>query len=246
MTMFEGLEGENSPPSISCAAGSPAKTSPRRVKRRGSMELARAFGLNSPVSLGFFDPSTFSLKTCQASLFQEHFPEWLEVWPNAGMWDRGSVYELLTSEPPISGSGSSLWPTAMTTDSASAARRTTTTGVSHTGTTLSDAIVTWQTPGTDSFRSRGGDRKEEMGLDQQARHFPTPAARDYRTPNKRTYQERGGRFKGEQLQNFVEHSLPAPTIPDGQISSESGPILHRLSPRFVEWLMGFPPGWTEL
>jgi DNA (cytosine-5)-methyltransferase 1 len=27
----------------------------------------------------------------------------------------------------------------------------------------------WQTPATDSFRSRGGDRKEEMGLDQQAR-----------------------------------------------------------------------------
>ena len=33
----------------------------------------------------------------------------------------------------------------------------------------------WQTPATDSFRSRGGDRKDEMGLDQQARsHWPTP------------------------------------------------------------------------
>ena len=27
----------------------------------------------------------------------------------------------------------------------------------------------WQTPATDSFRSRGGERKDEMGLDQQAR-----------------------------------------------------------------------------
>lgn len=73
----------------------------------------------------------------------------------------------------------------------------------------------WQTPATDSFRSRSGDRKDEMGLDQQARLFPTPNARDYRTPNKRSYQERSETSKGEQLQNFVEHSLLAPEIPDG-------------------------------
>ena len=36
----------------------------------------------------------------------------------------------------------------------------------------------WQTPGVDSFRSRGGDRKEEMGLDQQARNWPTPTVGD--------------------------------------------------------------------
>ncbi len=32
----------------------------------------------------------------------------------------------------------------------------------------------WQTPATDSFRSRGGDRVEEMGLDQEARFWRTP------------------------------------------------------------------------
>lgn len=32
----------------------------------------------------------------------------------------------------------------------------------------------WQTPGADSFRSRGGDRVDEMGLDQQARRWPSP------------------------------------------------------------------------
>jgi hypothetical protein len=32
----------------------------------------------------------------------------------------------------------------------------------------------WQTPATDSFRSRGGERVDEMGLDQQARYWPTP------------------------------------------------------------------------
>jgi hypothetical protein len=32
----------------------------------------------------------------------------------------------------------------------------------------------WQTPATDSFRSRGGPRKNEMGLDQQSRFWKTP------------------------------------------------------------------------
>jgi len=36
----------------------------------------------------------------------------------------------------------------------------------------------WQTPATDSFRSRGGDRKDEQGLDQQARLWTTPQAHD--------------------------------------------------------------------
>lgn len=152
----------------------------------------------------------------------------------------------------------------------------------------------WQPPATDSFRSRGGERKDEMGLDQQARMFPTPASRDYRTPNKRSFQERSGTTKGEQLQNFVEHCLgspPAPPTPDGPPSSESAPTSRRLwptpdtaasggckptagtdletqkrpdgtkaqvrlqhltdqgkrrlNPRFVEWLMGLPIGWTE-
>lgn len=80
--------------------------------------------------------------------------------------------------------------------------------------TLQDQVSIWQTPGVDSFRRRSGDRSSEMGLDQQARYFPT--------------------------------SLPAQAIPDGQTSSESVPTSRRLNPRFVEWLMGFPIGWTEL
>lgn len=82
-------------------------------------------------------------------------------------------------------------------------------------TTVAEQAEHWQTPAADSFRSRGGDRKDEMGLDQQARFFPS--------------------------------SLQAPAIPDGQPSLPPAPTLRRrLNPRFVEWLMGFDPKWTEL
>jgi len=39
----------------------------------------------------------------------------------------------------------------------------------------------WQTPGTDSFRSRGGERVNEEGIDQQARNWQSPQARDHRS-----------------------------------------------------------------
>jgi hypothetical protein len=152
--------------------------------------------------------------------------------------------------------------------------------------TIAEQAEHWQTPATDSFRSRGGDRKDEMGLDQQARFFPTPSARDYRTPNREAAQH------ANQLPNFVAHSLPAPQTTDGPKSSESAltsrrlwptpdtaasggckatagtdletqkrpdgtkaqiRLQHltdqgkrRLNPRFVEFLMGLPIGWTEL
>lgn len=55
--------------------------------------------------------------------------------------------------------------------------------------------------------------------------LPTLSARDYRYPNAKPFSERGGAKKGEQLPNAL-----------------GGP----LSAEFAEWMMGFPPGWTEL
>lgn len=77
------------------------------------------------------------------------------------------------------------------------------------GIPLPAQAMQWQTPSADSFRSRGGDRKDEMGLDQQARSF-----------------------------------LPVrPIYPAGGVSSKER---RSLNPLFVEWLMGWPPGWTLL
>jgi len=77
----------------------------------------------------------------------------------------------------------------------------------------------WQTPATDSFRSRGGDRKDEMGLDQQARVFPS--------------------FRPDQ-----EHA-PSGSESCGTSRTSRPQLRARLNPRFVEWLMGWPLGWTD-
>jgi len=66
-----------------------------------------------------------------------------------------------------------LWPTAKATDGSKG-------GPNQAGSSgdlmLPSMAAKWQTPAADSFRSRGGDRKDEMGLDQQARHWATPTA----------------------------------------------------------------------
>lgn len=108
-------------------------------------------------------------------------------------------------------------------------------------------VKQWQTPGTDSFRSRGGDRKDEMGLDQQARllTWATPNCGDGSKTSKKSHQ---GRCLVREAETIgLEPSLPAPEIPAGPSSSGSGQTSRRrLNPRFVEWLLGLPIGWTEL
>lgn len=332
--MSEPLPEPNLDTSMSSLADSPAKTSVKPESELDSLEIARGFGLSSPVLLAKFDPDGWLPRTCQGSLLCLEQWELLQgSWPDSAMWDATSVYELQTSEPHTSESEFSSWPTVRASsgggntsaypgapyrpaiaqlaqnwptptrranrDCPSEADRRSPSletealwltphgmrGTDHTGkiggggefakqatqwatpdapnaggprsrqgsighghqVTVAEQAERWQTPATDSFRSRGGDRKNEMGLDQQARFFPTPATRDFRMPNKGSYQERSGTTKGEQLQNFVAHSHPAPAIPDGPTSSSKDPTSRlRLNPRFVEWLMGFPPGWTEL
>ena len=82
---------------------------------------------------------------------------------------------------------------------------------------------------TKAVHMRGADkgkpRESRNYLPTIAKLYPTPASRDYRSPNAKPYADRGGGKKGEQLPNFV----------GGQ-----------LNPDWVEWLMGWPIGWTSL
>jgi hypothetical protein len=162
---------------------------------------------------------------------------------------------------------------------------------------LGAVVSLWQTPATDSFRSRGSGRRDEMGLDQQGRNWITPNARDWKSE---TGSEHNTWNKTPNLSRQVYRvSHQAPMIPDGPTSSANGQtsrrhwytpsgnpsgmyaegqetmnsrtarlgrseasvgctlanqavktiqsgVSRRLNPRFVEWLLGLPIGWTEL
>jgi hypothetical protein len=122
------------------------------------------------------------------------------------------------------------------------------------GLSLITATKLWPAVQTDSFRSRGGDRKDEMGLGKLAKLWPAVAARDFRTPNTADSQARrnDGSSRGQQLPNFAAHEWPAEdclsslhdlltTLPGWACSAKD----RRLSPLFAEMLMGWPAGWTD-
>lgn len=125
------------------------------------------------------------------------------IWPKAGTMRNGSVYARPTWAPHTSGQESLFWPTATAHDG----RRPGSDDSSTMGGNLkreadnwqtpraqeatdcprerlrkspsvSSQAAIWQTPATDSFRSRGGDRVDEMGLDQQSRNWATPRTED--------------------------------------------------------------------
>lgn len=121
-----------------------------------------------------------------------------------------------------------LWPTPQAHDTRNGnPERVGRFGKRHGGRNLNDEVAKWPTPTIRGNNNRKGLTKDSGdGLATAVkRHLPTPAQRDYRYPNSKSYSERGGGSNGEQLPNHV-----------------GGP----LNPPWVEWLMGFPIGWTEL
>lgn len=108
--------------------------------------------------------------------------------------------------------------------------------------------------------------KKRLGLDGAAVQglLPTPmASRNANRTNARTPSQVDGRFHGKYLAVEVRELtrvglLPTPSTKGDYnrkgASARSGDGLAtvvggsrgRLSPEFVEWMMGLPPGWTDL
>ena len=137
------------------------------------------------------------------------------------------------------------------------------------GMDLSVAVRMWPTPlATDGKNGGPNSRgsKGDLRLSAAVHQFPTPCARDYRSPNLKPFSERGGGRKGEQLVNHIAH-FPTPRAASktgGGIGLDGGSRARKamverfgeeemkalgggqLNPPWVEWLLGWPIGWTDL
>ncbi len=99
----------------------------------------------------------------------------------------------------------------------------------------------WKTPhgmaNYDATGKVGGAGGGEFA--KQANQWPTPKDRDWKGQS-----QRGKHGLMDALPNMAcRSSLPAPqtSMPGGKSSTRT----RRLNPRFVEWLMGLPAGWTD-
>lgn len=114
---------------------------------------------------------------------------------------------------------------------------------------IADQAAMWQTPATDSFRSRGGDRRDEQGLDQQCRSFRLD--RDWLAM---AFCVDYGSFTGETLDALGDClKLSGKTADGGPACWCGAPNCsqpshkRRLNPLFASWEMGWPVeiGWSE-
>lgn len=113
---------------------------------------------------------------------------------------------------------------------------------------LQAQVTSWPTPNANPeapncSKTREGGRIANRETDQclarvATQAWPTPKSRDTKGQS-----QRGQHGLKDALPNMAESFPPdQATAPDGHVCS---PKCRRLNPRFVEMLMGFPPGWTD-
>jgi len=236
-------------------AAFPAKTSASQAKAPALTESAAACGPTWRASLARFDPATSSWKTAQRSLLGD-LDESSVIWPRSGMTAGGQCWELPMLVPRINATGFGLWATPSATDGQGGGTIT----PNMTGVSLAQMINTptrWPTPTTqDNVQIRGigkaaSKSKRGTTLAGAVSMWPTPMAADSRGSS-------GRPAPGKQVQLVDAVKFATPLSRDyrsGKASQathdkNSRPLSEQvggsLNPTWVEWLMGWPLGWTAL
>ena len=105
------------------------------------------------------------------------------------------------------------------------------------GATLETAVKMWPTPTQDSVNERIKEYSQGgTPLTMAVKMWPTPTCRDHK----------GARLPETILKtgrNPLTNSLADATATTNP--AEAGKLAGSLNPQWVEWLMGYPPGWTD-
>lgn len=176
-----------------------------------------------------FDRDLCSWKTHRC-LWDEVLPWSSVILPRWGMTVNGSVYQHPTLERPISATASGLWATPSATDG----KRGGTITDNMTGIGLSQKINTpshWPTPTVCGNHNRKGASKTSGdGLATAVKNWPTPVASMSKGSSQNALTRKSG---ADRSNDRLDHAVMA---------SDGG----QLNPDWVEWLMGWPIGWTDL
>ena len=196
-----------------------------------------------PLSESFarFDPDSSSWRTAQICLFTPTLEPFSETWPKQGSMRSGRCYLRRTAGRTTSERGSGFWPTPNQSMLAGFTRD----------------------PMKLSARTSGGHRRGHEGNELLRRVlFPTPSAVSY------GYNQGGAKPTGPvrpSLETMARRGMwPTPTSVTAtggaaickwggsgsrkmaQKMCRPGELNGALNPTWVEWLMGWPLGWTDL
>ena len=206
-------------------------------------EKDQVFGQKCIALLAKYDPSTHLLKTYQCS-FIEDLNEFSATLPKSGMMQNGKLYQQSTLEPRTFGTGYGLLPThsiPTPTTQDHIERKSTSKEKLNFETNKSVTLdrfvkqfpekMPFATPSAaDSVGAHGGGMGRSLRTDiweWKKKMFPTPTAQDSKNDGGPSQYERN-------------------SLPLNAVVKESAEVTGQLNPAWVEWLMGFPIGWTDL
>ena len=208
---------------------SPVRTSLLQEKEMDSMVSGQDSGHTWRGWLARFDPLSCSWRTAQCSLLGEEH-ELLQTLPKWGMTRNGLLWELPTLAHHISGTGCGLFP-----DNESFFHTPNTTGMdggSNSRKALRKRLDLWPTPVHSEARQglqirREGKKGTQTSLSTAVLTWPTP----------RTAGMCGGSGSWDLLNKNT-------TVEEARLMGAGNG--GQLNPPWVEWLMGWPIGWTDL
>ena len=200
--------------------GFPARTSAQPEGARESTGHAPGCGVKWRESSARFDLASCGWKT-HRSLFPEDLPWSSVTLPKWGMMQGGVLWERITPEPRTNETDAGCWPTPRVTgldggsNSRKAAMRRGMWPTPRAGKTTSESAESWIARNKD-----GKVATPPLGL---AVRMPTPSANDWK----------GSSQPGQRRGQLTDPAM-------GVIEAGG-----QLNPNWVEWLMGWPLGWTS-
>ena len=223
-------------------------------------EESRTPGTSGPTSPGSStsaDPSGRSSKTSPAysasllpmdglptSTSRTTYLEWVSALRRESTARRKSAHR-------ISGSACSSWPTPKVIQGGpeSARRKQELGRTASGGGDLQSTAVNWPTPMARDGAKRSGGKRKKDDLSSRVEAWPSPTAHDGRRPGLDAKSTQGANLS-KSVSQFSLQDLGTGTdglgsSPPGQTSPPPSAGKPKLNPLFVEWLMGFPEGWSD-
>ena len=236
-------------------------------KERELKENVADCGKNTPGSFVWYDRATSLWRTYQRCLGGE-WALYSGTWPRAGTMRSGIAYPQVPLAPLTGGIGSGCWPTPRASSHGNSSngslslmnavkviwptprvsdvtggprsldekgRRVSPSGLY--GANLADKVKMWPTPMAHNAKEGGYPSEFTRNTPTLAaevkirKSWPTPSASD-------------NRDRGNMLTPAIKRRIAKGK--QAMLSMVVSEVSGQLNPTWVEWLMGFPLGWTDL
>lgn len=229
-----------------CRISSQADSHASHIVLQGNVRhllMSVTYGENLPVSFAKLTQDGYWLKTSQGYVqvnLDGSLEEFCETWPKWGIMLGGEAGKLQMSVPPTAGNGSLSWRTPCSSETEGGIMEIRP-GANARYKLRDQVAAMWPTPTTQEVEhpemeltaagrriTKDGNNSHSIGLADKVL-WPTPTCRDVKGQNSEAHlaKERGHH---DQLPNALA------------ITGQRG----SLNPDWVECLMGFPVGWTDV